>query len=61
MQQQSQPGATRQRAEGAPPPYPGAPRWVKVLALIVGTLIVLAIVAGLTGIGGPHRPGRHLP
>jgi hypothetical protein len=41
------------------PPYPGTPRWVKVSGIIVGVLVVLAIIIVLTGVGGPHGPGRH--
>lgn len=37
----------------------GMPRWVK-LALIVGvTVVLLVVVAKLTGFGGDHGPGRH--
>ena len=48
------------------PPYPetgeapGAPRWVKVfavIALIVVLLVVIMMVAG----GGNHGPSRHMP
>ena len=51
-----------------PPPPPhgvGAgpehrtPRWVKVIALVVGVLIVLVVAVMLFG-GGNHGPGRHL-
>ena len=37
------------------------PRWVMVVGIIV---IVLALLVGLlllTGVGGDHGPGRHLP
>jgi hypothetical protein len=56
-----------------PPPYPdgdvapgnespaGTPRWVKVAGLVVVGLVVLVLVVLLTGIGGEHGPGRHLP
>jgi hypothetical protein len=43
----------------APPP---TPRWVKVSG-IIGLVVVLVIVIALvTGLGGPgaHGPGRHL-
>jgi hypothetical protein len=43
------------------PAYPGAPRWVKVSALVAVLVIVLAAVIILAGIGGPHGPARHLP
>lgn len=36
---------------------PRAPRWVKVSAVIVGVLILLAVILVLTGSG--HGPGRH--
>lgn len=43
------------------PPYPGTPRWVKLSAMVVGAFIVLALALMVTGIGGRHGPGRHLP
>lgn len=39
------------------PPYPGAPRWVKVAAIIVGVVALLVVV--LIVAGGRHGPGRH--
>jgi hypothetical protein len=39
---------------------PGMPRWVKVIAIIIGILVVLFVVLQLTGIGGRHGPGRHM-
>jgi hypothetical protein len=44
-----------------PPPYPGAPRWVKFSGIIAIILVLLVIAALFTGVGGPHGPGRHLP
>jgi RND family efflux transporter MFP subunit len=48
-----------------PPSDSGIPRWLKVSGILIGTLVflvVIALVAGvLTGIGGPHGPGRHIP
>ncbi|PAQ09583.1 hypothetical protein CIT26_12845 [Mesorhizobium temperatum] len=44
-----------------PPPYPGAPRWVKVSGIIAIVLVLLIIAVVFTGVGGPHGPGRHLP
>jgi hypothetical protein len=42
---------------GSPPPMP---RWVKTSG-IIGVAIVLVIVLALvTGLGGPHSPSRHL-
>jgi hypothetical protein len=45
-----------------PPPYPGAPRWVKVSGIIGGALVLFAVILVLAG-GGPgrHGPGRHTP
>ncbi len=40
------------------PPYPGTPRWVKVLGIIVIVVVVL-VVAGMFISGGEHGPGRH--
>ena len=40
------------------PRHPGAPRWVKVSAIIAGVLILLVVIALL--VGGDHGPGRHL-
>ena len=44
-----------------PPPYPGAPRWVTVAGIIVIALVLLVVILLVTGIGGPHGPGRHMP
>jgi hypothetical protein len=44
-----------------PPAYPGTPRWVKIVGIIVLVLVLLVGVVLLTGIGGEHGPGRHLP
>jgi hypothetical protein len=41
--------------------YPGAPRWVKVLGILAIVLLVLGAIIIVTGVGGPHGPGRHLP
>jgi hypothetical protein len=41
------------------PPYPGMPRWVKVSGIVVGVLVLLAVIITVTGMGGPHGPGRH--
>ena len=40
---------------------PGMPRWVKVSGTIVIALVLLFIILKLTGIGGKHGPGRHIP
>jgi hypothetical protein len=57
------------------PPYPDAgdntggrpgrgstrrlPRWVKVLGISIGILVLLFVVLRLAGVGGQHGPGRH--
>jgi len=41
------------------PPYPGAPRWVKVFGIIV--IVVVLLVIAMMFIGGGHGPGRHTP
>lgn len=42
-------------------PDAGMPRWVKV-SLIVGlALVLLFVLAQVTGLGGDHGPGRHGP
>ena len=43
------------------PSFPGTPRWVKVFGIIVVVLVLLAVIIMVTGIGGEHGPGRHLP
>jgi hypothetical protein len=43
---------------GSPPSTPG---WVKVLGIVIIVLTLLAVIILVTGIGGPHGPGRHLP
>ncbi|HBY94650.1 MAG: hypothetical protein M5U01_03475 [Ardenticatenaceae bacterium] len=37
------------------------PRWVKVLGIIVLVVALLVVVVLVTGVGGPHGPGRHIP
>jgi hypothetical protein len=44
-----------------PPPYPGAPRWVKVSGIIAIILVLVIMTVIFTGVGGPHGPGRHMP
>ena len=41
-----------------PPPYPGAPRWVKRLAIVAGLIVILLVSHKITGIGGHHGTGR---
>lgn len=44
---------------GTPGKGPGAPRWVKVSAVVLLVIVVAAVVMLLVG-GGDHGPGRHL-
>ena len=44
-----------------PPPYPGAPRWVKASAIILIVVVLLFGGLKLFGVGGEHGPGRHAP
>jgi hypothetical protein len=37
----------------------GMPRWAKVFGIVVLALVLLFVVANLTGLGGDHGPGRH--
>jgi hypothetical protein len=46
------------QADGAEPDLAGAPRWVKVLGLVVLALVLAFLVLQLAGIGD-HGPGRH--
>jgi hypothetical protein len=39
-----------------PPPYPGAPRWLRMFAFAVGTLALLLIVLGHVGSAFHHGP-----
>ena len=50
------------RREREPSQYPGAPRWVKVTAVVALILAALLAVGLITGHAGPgeHGPGRHL-
>jgi hypothetical protein len=42
------------------PPY-STPRWVKIVGIIALVLVLLVGIMLLTGIGGDHGPGRHMP
>ena len=42
------------------PPY-HTPRWVKIIGIIALVLMLLLGILHLTGLGGNHGPGRHLP
>ncbi len=37
------------------------PRWVKVFGIIVVVVVLLVVVVLVTGLGGEHGPGRHMP
>ena len=37
----------------------GPPRWVKVSLLVVGALVLVFVLANITGVAGDHGPGRH--
>jgi hypothetical protein len=43
-----------------PPPF-GTPRWVLIVGIIALVLALLVGLLLLTGVGGDHGPGRHLP
>ena len=45
------------RTTGSQPPK--MPRWVKLVALIVGVLVLVFLVLQVTGLAGDHGPGRH--
>jgi hypothetical protein len=42
------------------PPYK-TPRWVKIVGIIALVLVLLIGIIMVTGIGGEHGPGRHIP
>ncbi len=44
----------------APPPY-STPRWVKIFGIVALLLVLLVGIVLLTGVGGDHGPGRHMP
>ena len=37
----------------------GMPRWVKTSLIVVAGLVLLLVLAKVTGLGGDHGPGRH--
>jgi plastocyanin len=54
------PEAGRDAGTGpGPEPRPGMPRWVKVVGVVVGLLVLALVVIMLAT--GEHGPGRHLP
>jgi hypothetical protein len=40
---------------------PATPRWVKIFGIIAIVLALFVLFVVLTGVGGPHGPGRHVP
>lgn len=50
-------GAGAGDATTAPPP--GMPGWVRVFLIVGLALVLLVVVAKVTGMGGDHGPGRH--
>lgn len=42
-------------------PDAGMPRWVKVSLLVGLALVLLFVLAQVTGLAGDHGPGRHGP
>ena len=37
------------------------PRWVKAFGILAFVLVLLLVIMMLTGRGGSHDPGRHIP
>jgi hypothetical protein len=54
------PDASAEPDGGAAAPYPGTPRWVKLLG-IAALVVVLLVLAVMLAVGGQHGPGRHVP
>ena len=42
------------------PPY-STPRWVKIVGIVALVLVLLVGIVFITGMGGNHGPGRHMP
>lgn len=42
------------------PPYPGPPRWVKVLAIVAAAVVLVLLVLLLLSPSSAHGPRRHL-
>ena len=53
------PRANDETHEVALPPYPGAPRWVKVFGIIALVVVLLFVILLLTRGPGGHGPNRH--
>lgn len=49
---------TPAKSDGGSPP--STPRWVKVFGIIFIVLVLLVGIIIITGVGGPHGPGRHI-
>jgi uncharacterized cupredoxin-like copper-binding protein len=63
MEMNDHPPSAEAGAEPGRGEKPGMPRWVKVFVIIAIALIVVVVIGLLTGQlgpGGPHGPGRHL-
>lgn len=43
----------------APEGYPGTPRWVKVIGIVLIAILLIGTFVAVTGLGGPHGPQRH--
>lgn len=39
---------------------PNTPRWVKAFGIIALVALLLVVINFISGIGGPHGPGRHI-
>ena len=39
--------------------YPGTPRWVKAIGIVLLVVLLLAAFVVVSGLGGPHGPQRH--
>ena len=42
-------------------PSYSTPRWVKIVGIVALVLLLLLGIMLLTGVGGDHGPGRHMP
>jgi hypothetical protein len=58
-----QPTGTEETALSDESAKRGMPGWVKVfliIAIVLAVLIIVGLITGKVGPGGPHGPGRHL-
>jgi hypothetical protein len=53
--------AGRGSATATPRWVTATPSWVKVCGVIAIVLALFMLFVVVTGLGGPHRPGRHMP